>query len=321
MEYEYSIGSVRAREKKLLSSSDIEQMLALKSEKELVRFLSDKGFGEGDTVDELIASNTEKMWKYVKSVAPDMNLFEPFFAQNDVHNLKTVLKGTMSDRDYGNLLISPCMTGEKNMIEAVENRRFDSLPEWLGNAADKAYGLLAETKDARLSDAVIDKAVMQKLLLESKKSKSVFLKKYLERLVFFAEVKIALRAAKTSATETYLEQALCECEGLDIPAVIKASVSGESELIKYLEKINSNDCAKAVALYKKSPSEFEKFVDDGTMKLARELCRHSCAGAEPLLGYCIGCEYDRKTVNIISGGIKTKTSPDKIRERLRVSYG
>ncbi len=158
MEYEYSIGSVRAREKKLLSSSDIEQMLALKSEKELVRFLSDKGFGEGDTVDELIASNTEKMWKYVKSVAPDMNLFEPFFAQNDVHNLKTVLKGTMSDRDYGSLLISPCMTGEKNMIEAVENRRFDSLPEWLGNAADKAYGLLAETKDARLSDAVIDKA-------------------------------------------------------------------------------------------------------------------------------------------------------------------
>ena len=162
---------------------------------------------------------------------------------------------------------------------------------------------------------------MQKLLLESKKSKSVFLKKYLERLVFFAEVKIALRAAKTSATETYLEQALCECEGLDIAVLIKASVSGENELIKYLEKIDSNDCAKAVALYKKSPSEFEKFVDDGTMKLARELCRHSCAGAEPLLGYCIGCEYDRKAVNIISGGIKTKTPPDKIRERLRVSYG
>ena len=66
---------------------------------------------------------------------------------------------------------------------------------------------------------------MQKLLLESKKSKSVFLKKYLERLVFFAEVKIALRAAKTSATETYLEQALCECEGLDITALIKATLS------------------------------------------------------------------------------------------------
>ena len=109
-----------------------------------------------------------------------------------------------------------------------------------------------------------------------------------------------------------------------IQLLLDASTTIETlmkERRQYLEKIDSNDCAKAVALYKKSPSEFEKFVDDGTMKLARELCRHSCAGAEPLLGYCIGCEYDRKTVNIISGGIKTKTPPDKIRERLRVSYG
>ena len=293
MEYEFSIGSVRAREKRLLSSSDIEQMLALKSEKELVRFLKDKAFGDGETVDELIASNTEIMWKYVKSVAPDMNLFEPFFIQNDVHNLKTVLKGTMSDRDYDNLLIKPCMTDEKTLVWAVENRRFDKLPEWLASAADTAYGLLAETKDARLSDAVIDKAVMQKLISESKKIKSVFLS----------------------------EQALCECDGLDLPTLIKNTVSGEKTLIKYLEKINVHDCSKAVALYQKSPSEFEKFVDDGTMKIARELCRHSSIGPEPLLGYCMGCEFDRKTVNIISGGIKTKTSPDKIRERLRVSYG
>ena len=321
MEYEFSIGSVRAREKRLLSSSDIEQMLALKSEKELVRFLKDKAFGDGETVDELIESNTEIMWKYVKSVAPDMNLFEPFLIQNDVHNLKTVLKGTMSDRDYENLLITPCMTDEKTLVWAVENRRFDKLPEWLGNAADTAYGILAETKDARLSDAVIDKAVMQKLVSESKKIKSAFLRKYIERLVFFAEIKIALRAAKISATETYLEQALCDCDGLDIPTLIKTTVSGEKDLIKYLEKIDIHDCKKAVELYQKSPSEFEKFVDDGTMKIARELCRYANIGPEPLLGYCMGCEFDRKTVNIISGGIKTKTPPDKIRERLRVSYG
>ncbi len=321
MEYEFSIGSVRAREKRLLSSSDIEQMLALKSEKELVRFLKDKAFGDGETVDELISSNTEIMWKYVKSVAPDMNLFEPFFIQNDVHNLKTVLKGTMSNRDYENLLITPCMTDEKTLVWAVENRRFDKLPEWLAHAADTAYGLLAETKDARLSDAVIDKAVMQKLISESKKIKSSFLRKYIERLVFFAEIKIALRAAKTSATETYLEQALCECDGLDIPTLIQKTVSGEKDLIKYLEKTDIHDCKKAVELYKKSPSEFEKFVDDGTMKIARELCRYANIGPEPLLGYCMGCEFDRKTVNIISGGIKTQTPPDKIRERLRVSYG
>lgn len=321
MQYEFSIGSVRAKEKKLLSSSDIDQMLSLQSEKELVRFLKDKGFGDGETVDSLLESNLTVMWKYIGSVAPDMGLFEPFIIQNDIHNLKTVLKGIMSDRDYDGLLITPCTIDKKTLVWSVENRRFDKLPEWLGNAADTAYGLLAETKDARLSDAVIDKAVMQKLIFESKKSKSVFLKKYLERLVFYANVKIALRAAKTGSTETYLEQALCECDGLDLKKLAQSAVSGTETLVKYLEKINIYDCDKATALYQKSPSAFEKFVDNGTMQLARELCRYSCSGPEPLLGYYMGCECERKLVNIIAGGIKTKTAPEKIRERLRVTYG
>ena len=321
MEYEFSIGSVRAREKKLLSSSDIDQMLTMQNEKSLVSFLKDKGFGDGENINSLIESNTENMWKYIKGIAPDMKLFEPFFIQNDIHNLKTVIKGTMSDRDYDDLFITPCTIDTKAIISAVENRRFDKLPEWLGNAADNAYSLLAETKDARLSDAVIDKAVMQKLLLEAKKTKSVFIREYINRTVFYSDVKIALRAAKNNCTDSYLEQALCECDGIDIKAVIKNTVQGSEALIKYFEKTDAYDCKKAMEIYKKSPSEFEKFVDNGTMELARELCRHSCSGAEPLLGYYTACEYERKLVNIIAGGIKTKAPADKIKERLRIIYG
>ncbi len=321
MEYEFSIGSVRAREKKLLSSSDIDQMLTMQTEKDLVRFLKDKGFGDGENIDSVIESNTENMWKYIRGIAPDMNLFEPFFIQNDIHNLKTVIKGTMSDRDYENLFITPCTIDTGLLVKTVENGRFDKLPEWLGNAAESAYTLLAETKDSRLSDAVIDRAVMQRLLLEAKKSKSAFIREYINRTVFYSNIKIALRAAKNNCTDNYLEQALCECDGIDVKAVIKNTVQGSENLIKYLEKTDSYNCKKAMEIYKKSPSEFEKFVDNGTMELARELCRHSCSGAEPLLGYYTACEYDRKLVNIIAGGIKTKTPADKIKERLRIIYG
>ena len=59
LSYEFSIGSVRAKEKSLFTSSDAEQMLALKNENELIRFLRDKGYGDGNTVDEIIESNTE----------------------------------------------------------------------------------------------------------------------------------------------------------------------------------------------------------------------------------------------------------------------
>ena len=236
LSYEFSIGSVRARENSMFSEADAEQMLALKSIDELVRFLKDKGYGEGDTVDEIIESNTRKMWKYIRSIAPDFDIFEPFLIQNDLHNFKTVLKGTMSDRDYEQLMMEPCTIKKADMVKAVENRRFDVFPEWLRKPADKAYQRLAETKDARLSDAGIDRAVLERLLFLGKKSGSVFLSEYFRTLVFYANVKTALRGAKAGVERYFYDKALCEVEGFDKQAVTKEAVTSEEALVKYLEK-------------------------------------------------------------------------------------
>ena len=48
LSYEFSIGSVRAKEKNLFTNSDIEHMLGCENVNELCRYLSDKGYGEGD---------------------------------------------------------------------------------------------------------------------------------------------------------------------------------------------------------------------------------------------------------------------------------
>ncbi len=321
LSYEFSIGSVRARENTMFSEADAEQMLALKSVDELIRFLKDKGYGEGDTVDEIVESNTRRMWKYIKSIAPDFNIFEPFLIQNDVHNFKTVLKGTMSDREYEQLLMEPCTIKKEDMIKAVENRRFDVFPEWLRKPADKAYKRLTETKDARLSDAGIDRAVLERLIFLGKKSGSVFLAEYFNTLVFYANVKTALRGAKAGVPGYFYERALCECDGFDRQAVIKEALTGESHLVKYLEKLDAYDCRKAMSIFAESPSKFEKFVEDQLIRLAKRLCKLSSEGCEPLMGYYIGCEYERKLIIIIAGGLKTGTPSEKIRERLREIYG
>ena len=88
-----------------------------------------------------------------------------------------------------------------------------------------------------------------------------------------------------------------------------------------LEKINDFDCRKAMEIYKKSTSDLEKFIDNKLVVLAKQMCRMSSEGPEPLVGYYIGCKYERKLINIMASGIKTKTPPDKIRERLREIYG
>jgi V/A-type H+-transporting ATPase subunit C len=57
------------------------------------------------------------------------------------------------------------------------------------------------------------------------------------------------------------------------------------------------------------------------MKMVKENCKRASSGAEPLMGYYLGCEGEKKVIHIIASGLRTKTPSDKIRERLREIYG
>lgn len=321
LSYEFSIGSVRAKENSLFTNADIEQMLACKSEAELVRFLNEKGYGDGSSIDEIIDNHADEMWEYIRSVTPDFGIFNPFFYQNDVHNLKASLKGIMAQRNYEHLLLEPCTIDKDSFKTAVENRKFSILPEWLSKAADNAYEILAHTGDAKLSDAIIDKAVMQKMLEEGKKSHSEFLEKYFNTVVFYSNIKIAIRASRTGASKDYLLQALCEVDEFRMSAVISAALKGYDELLDTLSKFSEYDCNKAMEKFSSSPSAFEKFVDDRLMLLTKESCKRASSGAEPLMGYYLGCEIEKKVIHIIASGLRTQTPVDTIRERLREIYG
>lgn len=319
LSYEFSIGSVRAREKSLLTGTDIEQLVSCKNEAELAAMLADKDFGSGSTVDELLAERTAKVWEYLRSVAPDFEIFSPFLIQNDIHNIKVVLKGTMSARKYAHLLLTPGTIDTDVIVEAVENRKPGLLPEWVSAETDRAYELLSQKGDARESDAAIDAAAMREMLRLSEQSGSGFLVTYFRNLVFYNNVKIAVRSMRTRVSREFLEDALCEVEDFRKKTVIEATLKGS--LIDELSKFSEYDCKSAMEEYKKSPSDFERFVDNRLILIARESCKRASEGAEPILGYYLGTEAEKKVIHIIASGIRTGAGEDKLRERLREIYG
>ncbi|MCD8026042.1 MAG: V-type ATPase subunit [Clostridiales bacterium] len=321
LSYEFSIGSVRVKENTLFTSSDIEHMLSCKSDDELCRYLSDKGYGEGSTTEEIIKSHTKAMWAYLKSVAPDFKIFSPFLYQNDIHNLKAILKGTMAGRAYRQLFLFPCAVDTDVMTEAVENRKFSLLPEWLSQPSDKAYEVLTHTGDARLSDAILDRALMEEMLSCAEELHSDFLIDYFKNTVFYGNIKVAIRSARTGADKAFLEQALCALDGFNKSAVTASAVKGIDSLLDTLGKCSDYDCNRAIEAYKASPSAFEKFVDDRLIVKAKEACKRASEGAEPLMGYLIGNEAEVKVIHIIDCGIRTDSSQETIRERLREISG
>ena len=70
LSYEFSIGSVRAKEKNLFTNSDIEHMLGCENVNELCRYLSDKGYGEGDNIEDILKSHSEMCGNISKEPHP-----------------------------------------------------------------------------------------------------------------------------------------------------------------------------------------------------------------------------------------------------------
>lgn len=321
LSYEYSIGSVRAKEKSLLTNSDIEQLLASADTAQICAVLTDKGYGEGNTVDEIIDSHSDSVWAYLKSVAPDFEIFKIFTIQNDVHNFKVVLKGMLSGREWTSLIMKPLNIEPEVFKTAIENRKPELLPKWLGSVADEAYETLAHTGDARLSDAIVDKAVMKETLRLANELRSQFIKDYFNTLVFYNDIKIAIRASRTKSGKDYLVKALCRVEGFNRREVIDNTLKGNERLIEALSKYREYGCDKAIEQFKISPTAFEKFVDDKLILMAKESCKRASEGMEPLLGYYLGTQAEQKVIHIIASGIRTGSDRDKIRERLREIYG
>jgi V/A-type H+-transporting ATPase subunit C len=103
--------------------------------------------------------------------------------------------------------------------------------------------------------------------------------------------------------------------------VISAALRGNEALLDALSKFSEYDCSKAIEEYKISPSQFERFVDNKLINMAKESCKRASEGAQPLLGYYLGCEAEIKVIHIIASGLRTKSDTNTIRERLREIYG
>ena len=321
LSYEFSIGSVRAREKNLLTNSDIEQLISYDNLDEFVRFLNDKGYGEGNNIDEVLKSRTENVWEYLKSVTPDYSIFYPFIIENDAHNFKVILKGIMSGKMRSELLLEPCTIDKELLLKCIEHKNFNKLPEWISESAEEAYDIITHKSDARESDAVIDKATMKYMLELAEKSNSEFIINYFDTLVFYNNIKIAIRSSKTKVDSDFLNKALCDVKEFRKNAVISAALKGSDYLLDELSKYSEYDCKTAIECYNTSPSLFEKFVDDKLIKMAVECCKRASEGPEPLLGYYLGFEAEKKVIHIIESGIRTKIDKENIRERLREIYG
>lgn len=321
--YAFAVGNIRARENRLLKQSDIEQILSFNSAYECAAFLKDKGYGENGTdgsVSSLLSSEEKKLWSYIKELAPDFSVFDAFIVANDFHNLKAAIKGTATGKSFDHLLISPSLTDRADIINAVTQKNFSLLPDFLQDAAEKSWEILIKTRDSQASDAVLDAACLEMRYEAAEDIKIPMLKEMVEASVFFDNIKVALRCAAAKKNRNFIENSLIDTNTLKKAELISAALQGTDAVLELLEKVSAFSGAQAAEAFKVSPSQFEKFADNYMMRVAIK-GKYIPVGAEPLVAYLQAKLAELKTVRIAVNAVTASADKNTVREMLRELYG
>jgi V/A-type H+/Na+-transporting ATPase subunit C len=318
-DYVYAVARIRANEIKLLNGADIEQLIAATSYENAVRILDDKGFMDdknNEDVNYSLKQQANKTWQLLSEIAPDISELEFLIVKNDYHNIKAALKALVSDIKDLAYFVEPSIIKPDLINDAILNKKFNELLSFARDAAEETYEVLIRTMDGQITDIMIDVMALNNMILRAEKSDNNFIKKLVELICVTANIKTALRAARTGKDEQFLETALCQTKTLDKSALVNAAKKGSEEFLQFL---SSSAYSEAAEYIKISTTSFEKWCDDILMSHI-ESAKLISFGIEPLIAYYIAKDAEIKTVRIILSCKHNNLSVETIKERVRKLY-
>jgi V/A-type H+-transporting ATPase subunit C len=317
-QYLYAVARIRTKENSLLDKSDLDQLMNCKNEASCLRLLADKGWGRtGDeNADQILIVEQDKTWSLITELVEDMSVFNTFLYGNDFHNLKAAIKQVYTNTDFEDIYINHGTMKSEEIIKAVKEHNFNSLPEHMQGSAEEAYQVLMHTGDSGLSDVIIDKAALETILQKGKATNNELFAKYAELKVAVADINVAIRSCRTHKDRTFMERAIASCDSLNKSDLIEAAQNGVEAIYGYLSTTVYED---AVAAIKESSSAFERWSDNLIIRHIRPQL-YNPFSISPLAAYIIARENEIKTVRLVLSGKRNEIPDNSIRERLREMY-
>ena len=318
-EYTYAVARIRSKELALFSAATIEQLMARKTHEDCLKFLVERGWGGSDTplsAEMILSREREKTWEDVRELVPDMSAFDILGYPNAFHNLKAAIKEVCTEGTHANIFYKDTTPSAEEILEAVKNSDFASLPENMREAAASGLETLLHTGDGQLCDVIVDRAALGAIYQAGKAASDDVIRDYAESSVAVADIKIAVRSQKTAKSLDFMRSALAPCDSLDVEALAHAALNGLEAIREYLSKTDYAEGADALV---KSPSAFERWCDNRVIK-AIQPQKYNPFSVGPVVAYVLARENEIKTVRIILSGKLNGLTDDSIRERIREMY-
>lgn len=317
--YAFAVARIRVKEKKLLSDADIAQMAAMKDEASVLAFLADRGWGDGQSpadAEQMLSAEEAKSWALMKELKIDPAIFEVLEYPKLFHNLKAGIKEVLTDGSHEKIFYEIEGLGREEMMRIIREKEYPELPVFMRAVAQEAYEVMVNTRDGQRCDTIVDRGCLEAMLSRSHRMKNDMMKSYVESQVAVADIKIAVRAAKTGKSYAFLKEALAQCDTLNAEALAQAASRGEEALYAYLQESGYAQAADAI---RESPSAFERWCDNRLIETIRPQ-RMNSVSVSPVVAYYLARENEIRMARIILTAKANGFDEDSIRERVRKMY-
>ncbi|MBO4871969.1 MAG: V-type ATPase subunit [Lachnospiraceae bacterium] len=320
-DYIFEDARIRILETGLLTRADFEQLLAEPSYASALAYLTDKGWGGPDApknAEALLEAEEKATWDLMEELLPGSHLLDTLRLSRDYQNLKAAVKQiyTGSQLDAARLFAEGGTIPPAEIRRAVEEQDLEKLPEAMAEAAAQAIEVLARTGDGQLCDNILDKAALAALLQAGEDAEDPVLKDYAVITAVSADIRSALRAARSGRDGETIRDMLVEVPGLDLSSLTEAALNDRQKVADYL---NLTPYASLAPALSRSMSAFECACDDLMIERIRpQLYESEKPG--PLAAYVIARENEITCVRLLLSGKQNGLPEDVLRESLRNSY-
>ncbi|WP_455089367.1 V0D/AC39 family V-type ATPase subunit [Peptoanaerobacter stomatis] len=316
-EHIYAVARIRAKEVNLLDSSVIEQLISSNSVESMNRILVDKGWGDGsEKLDNILSVESDKIWSLMREMFEDMSIFDTLRVEKDFHNLKAAIKSEYTKVNDSSIYLKNGSISVDEIIDAVKNKNFANLPEQIANYPLEAYEIMFKTGDGQLCDMILDKGCLEYIIELSKESKNLLLTEYAQMKVVIADIKIAIRGAKTGKDRKFFDMALVSCDKIDINVLADMAVQGVENIYSYLE---TTDFKEAVDAIKTDFAVFECWCDNQIISAIRKE-KYTPMTISPIIAYILARENEIKTVRILTVAKRNDLKQEEVKKRMRDMY-
>ena len=225
-----------------------------------------------------------------------------------------------TDAELRRLLLEAGRYPAGQLREDYEKGALDRYAPRFRQAAAEAREALAASGDPQAADLVLDRACYAELLEAAQASGSAFLEGYVRLSIDVADLRSAVRSARTGRGAAFLQRVLLPGGAVDPEKLAAAVLSGAELAGLYAHGWLSAAAEAGDEARKGGPlTRFERLCDDALTHYLSQ-ARRAAFGEQPLIGYLYAKESELTAIRVILTGQLAGLDTETIRERLRDSY-